>query len=160
MFLIVYGGYHFACVVQYRDFGEGWRPSRIVGTNVFWFARWKMFTGLVTYHTVPEFQGRSLNPATEMMGEWESLPMADWYPARWESGYRWERPAVYKRSKIQVKFLELACERSGTDEVRMVLHKWKATLGQREQPFHQYRRKDLDVLQCGQTSTPPKGVRL
>ena len=159
-FLVVYGGYHLACVVQYRDFGANWRPSRVLGTNVFWFARWKMFTGLSTYHTVPEFQGRSIDLETQLMSEWVPLPMAEWFPARWESGYRWERPAVYNRANLQVKFLELACDRSGTDEVRMVLHKWKATLGQREQPVRRYSRKNLRTLRCGEPSSPAKGIRL
>lgn len=160
VFLLVFGGYHLACVVQYRDFAKNWRPSQLTGTNVFWFARWKMFTGLSTYHTVPEFQGRSFDPETQLMGEWEPLPMSDWFPARWESGYRWERPAVYNRPNIQVKFLELACDRSGTDQVRLVLHKWKATLGQREQPVRRYSRKDLGVIPCGRKSRPAKGIRL
>ena len=160
VFLVLFGGYHLACVIQYREFSEGWRPSEIVGVNWFWFARWKMFTGLSTYHTVPEFQARSFDETVQLMGEWEPIPMEEWFPARWESGYRWERPSAYNRPNVQVKFLELACERSGADFVRLVLHKWKATLGQREQPVRKYRQKDLGVLDCTQKSKPAQGVRL
>jgi hypothetical protein len=159
-FLLIFGGYHVACVLQYRDLGLDWRPSEMVGKNVFWFARWKMFTGLSTYHTVPDFQGRSFEDSTQLMGEWTSLPMAEWYPARWESGYRWERPAAYNRSNVQVKFLELACERSGATQVRLVLRKWKATLGQREQPIKRYSEKALGVLPCDRKGPMAKGVRL
>jgi len=156
VFLMLFGGYHLACFVQYRDFSKGWRPSSFVGTNLFWFARWKMFTGLSTYHTVPEFQGRS----HEHGMEWETLPMDEWYPARWESGYRWERPPVYKLARLQDAFLNLACERSGAQEVRMILHRWKATLGQREQPKRKYTKKQIRTFVCGDEIRRPKGVRL
>lgn len=156
VFLTLFGGYHVASFVQYRDFSEGWRPSDIVGVNVFWFARWKMFTGLSTYHTVPEFQGREQQGA----GDWITLPMAEWYPARWESGYRWERPAVYKRANIQSKFLELACRHADMAEVRMVTHRWKATLGQREQPRRKYSFTELARFRCGDEVQKPKGIRL
>jgi len=159
-FLLIFAGYHTACFIQYREFAREWRPSKLVGQNVFWFARWKMFTGLSTYHSVPEFQGVFFDEDTQLMSEWTHLPMAEWYPARWESGYRWERPAAYSRPNVQVKFLELACERSGAKAVRMVMHKWKATLGQREQPRRRYSQKELGGIRCGKRSPDPKGVRL
>ena len=64
MVLLVFGGYHLGCFFQYRDFARSWRPSLLVGTNVFWLAHWKMFTGLSTWHTEPEFQVRHMDAET------------------------------------------------------------------------------------------------
>ena len=160
LFLVAFGGYHVACGLQYRDFMANMRPSRLVGQNVFWMARWKMFTGLSTYHSVPEFQGRKFDFAQEEMSQWTPLPMAEWYPARWESGYRWERPAVYTRRNVRARFLKLACDRSGSDHVRLVKHRWKATLGQREQPRKKYRMDILGGMNCSIELPPHKGIRL
>lgn len=159
-FLMVFGAYHTACFLQYRDLPPQFTPSTYTGKNVFWFARWKMFTGLARYHTAAEFQGKFFDPNTQVVSDWTFLPMDEWYPARWESGYRWERPAVYNRPNVQVKFLEVACERSGATTVRMLKHRWKATLGQREQPKKKYKIEELGVLDCRRRSSPAKGVRL
>ena len=159
-FFLAFGAYHTACFIQYRDLPSHFKPSTYAGKNVFWFARWKMFTGLARYHTSAEFQGKFFDEDTQLMSGWAHLPMDEWYPARWESGYRWERPAVYKRPNVQVKFLELACERSGAKVVRMLKHRWRATLGQREQPMRKYTVEELGVLDCQLRSRPAKGVRL
>jgi len=159
-FFLAFGAYHIACFIQYRDIPAQYKASAYTGSNVFWFARWKMFTGLSRYHTVPEFQGRTFDERTQVMSEWTSLPMEEWYPARWESGYRWERPAVYTRPNVQVKFLELACERSGASVVRLLKHRWKATLGQRDQPKRNHKIEELGVLDCRRRSAKPRGIRL
>ena len=158
--LILFGGYHTACFLQYRDFSRSWRPSLLVGTNVFWLARWKMFTGLSTWHSVPEFQARFIDMETGELSDWEHVPMEEMYPARWESGYRWERPAVYKIPHVRNKFMELACERDDAVLVRMVMHKTKATPGRLVQPRRRYKQDIVGGFRCGTELPGPKGVRL
>ncbi|MAY81057.1 MAG: hypothetical protein CL930_09765 [Deltaproteobacteria bacterium] len=160
MVLLVFGGYHVACFVQYRDFAHTWRPSLLTGTNVFWLARWKMFTGLSTWHTEPEFQVRYIDTESGELSDWTHFPMAERYPARWESGYRWERPAVYKRQNVLEKFLELPCRQDNVVVVRMIKHRWKATLGQLEQPKKRYKSEPVGGLRCDQSLPSPKGIRL
>jgi hypothetical protein len=123
--------------------------ARVTG-NIYWPIRWKMFTGLSRTHTVMEFEG--WNGAA-----WELLPMEEWYPAQWESGYRWERTPVYTYRSLQVPFLAAACEHTDDSRVRLVQRSWNKTLGQREQPRKKVREKVLRVWECDREAPAPRG---
>jgi len=140
---------------EVASFGEfrGWfQPSlRSRTANIYWVSNWKMFTHKARYHTTVAFEGRTED------GEWQDLPMHQWYPARWESGYRWERPAVRRHPQIQAQFLHLACQKSGMDETRLSKIRWKKRMGRMKQPMRNPQSTVLLTWQCGRTPPTPKG---
>lgn len=118
--------------------------------DIFWPINWRMFTTLSKSHSELSFEGYR-------DGGWERLPMEQWYPAHWESGYRWERPWVYEYRSLQEPFMVAACAHADTPAVRTVLRSWNKTLGQREQPKKNVREKLLRVWECGAPYSPPSG---
>ena len=94
------------------------RPLRFA--DVTWPMIWQMFTLKSDGQENIWYEGR--------YGDvWVKLPMAEWFPAAWESGYRWER-AASTRQRVG-PYLEAACARSDADEVRAVRRVWKRRLG-------------------------------
>lgn len=85
-----------------------------------WPAIWQMFTLKSDGQENVWYEGRYGTT-------WVKLPMDEWYPAEWESGYRWER-AAWTHERV-VPYLQAACERSGAQEVRAVRLAWKRRLG-------------------------------
>ena len=96
-------------------------------------AYWHFFTVARKQHTAYRFEGSDGT-------EWRALPMEKWFPARWESGYRWyalggsrdvalPMPNKARATAIQQAFLEGACERSALHETRLVQVVWKKVLG-------------------------------
>jgi len=142
-------------VYQVLSFGEfrGWfkPPLRTTYARVFWPNIWRMFTHPADRHIVIEFQGRTDDE------EWLTLPMATWYPARWESGYRWDRPAARRSGQIKEQFLHLACDKSNADETRMVALRWNKTKGRMKQPKRRLRTKVLKTWDCRDQPRAPKG---
>jgi hypothetical protein len=140
---------------QLATFGEFRRwfqpPLSRQTANIYWASNWRMFTHKARYHVALDFQGRSED------GDWTTLPMARWYPARWESGYRWDRRAVRRSRQIQEQFLHLACERSGMEQTRMVQQRWKKRRGRLEQPRRKVESKVLLTWTCGRRPRAPKG---
>lgn len=112
-------------------------PQRFPGVT--WPATWQMFTFKASGQESLAFEGR-------FGSVWVPIPMEEWYPARWESGYRWEAAASQK-ARLQ-PFLQVACERSGATETRMVRHVWKRTLATAAQ-FEQNAKVDVrGTLAC------------
>lgn len=144
--LVCFGAYQLAGFYESRDESRG-ELTAAVG-DVFWMINWRMFTGYNKSHTQILFQG--------LDGEtWRDLPMEAWYPARWESGYRWERPWVYSSGELKRAFLEAACQRSGLSATRMIKKTWPKTLGSYEQPEKNVKLSELGSVRCtGQRSLP------
>jgi hypothetical protein len=121
---------------------------------IFWPATWKMFTGYSHRHQLLEFQGLR-------DGEWHALPMKRWYPMRWDSGYRWERPRVRISHSTQAAFLEAACRHTDDPEVRLVVFQWKKRLGRwDERPPRRARMRVLSTWHCGDRRLMPRGMVL
>jgi hypothetical protein len=79
-------------------------------------------------------------------GVWVRLPMEEWLPAQWESGYRWER--AYDDAARLRPFLTYACDRSGADAVRVQLHTWMRRNGRATQPEHASKEWTKGQLRC------------
>lgn len=73
-------------------------------------------------------------------GSWRSLAMDEWFPARWESGPRWNAlgfgrdvglPPLSREDRVasEQAFLEAACRRSGLQRTRLVQLSWKKRPG-------------------------------
>lgn len=137
--LALFAAYQVIGFLESRESAQGWFTQNV--GDVFWPVNWAMFTRLSKTHTVMDFEGL-------IDGRWQALPMAQWYPARWESGYRWERPAVYAYRSLQVAFLAAACQHTDARYVRLVQRSWNKTLGQREQPRGEVREKLLREWDC------------
>ena len=149
VFLLTYLAYH---VVSFGEFRRWFRPPMSLQTaNIYWPNNWKMFTHKAKYHVAIAFEGRDPD------GDWESLPMERWYPARWESGYRWDRPAARRYGQIQEQFLHLACQKSGKTQTRMVQKRWKKRMGRMSQPMRRVQSKVLKTWACHKTPRQPKG---
>ncbi len=81
-------------------------------------------------------------------GSWKRLPMEDRYPAKWESGFRWERAPVYRRRSRQIPFARAACSEFKPEKVRMSLWRWDKTIGSVEQPYRRLVKKPLFEMSC------------
>jgi hypothetical protein len=114
-----------------------------------WPAQWKMFTPLNQRQSEIVFEGL-------FDGQWRPLPMHEWYPARWESGYRWERKPFYERRSRQVPFAAAACRESGAEKVRIIRVRWLKTLGSFDQPPKKRNRKTLLTWDC--SDEPPQAT--
>ena len=159
-FLAIWTSYHVAGFLDQRVWMGDLRPSVVLGWNVLWPANFHMFTNRSTKHTEPVFEGFFPEPDGDQPAGWRPLPMAEWYPARWESGYRWERPPVYKYSEASVPFLIAACEKSGALATRLVLEKWKARLGRMDQPKRNPTREARRDWDCALKGPKPQGLHL
>lgn len=146
--LALFALYQIAGGIESRYSARG--PISAAVGDVFWPINWRMFTTLSRSHSQARFEGLE-------GGQWVTLPMEQWFPAKWESGYRWERPWVYEYRTLQEPFLVAACERSGLPAVRMVLRSWNKRLGQREQPVEKPREKLLRTWTCGAPYSGPTG---
>lgn len=149
VFLLSFAAYQ---VGTFGEFRRWFQPSlRSRTANIYWASNWRMFTHEARYHVVLDFQGRTGNE------DWVTLPMHRWYPARWESGYRWDRPAARRSRQIQEQFLHLACEKSGVAQTRMVSKRWKKRKGSMKQPMRREKTKVLRTWDCSKTPRTPKG---
>ena len=101
--------------------------------SVTWPATWQMFTRNSAKQESVFFEGRF-----DLV--WVRLPMDEWLPARWESGFRWE--AASKSPSRLPPFLAFACHHSSAEEVRMVRYRWPRKLGSSAQFV---RDADVDV---------------
>lgn len=106
-----------------------------------WTGLWVMFTYKSGRHKTMTFEAYQNE-------EWKRLPMEEWYPTKWESGYRWERRPVYASKSRQLPFAHAACERSGSSAVRIVMYQWRKTVGQKEQPMENPRTTVLNTFRC------------
>ncbi len=139
-------------VLSFGEFRKWFNPPlRTTYARVFWPNLWRMFTHPAARHVEIEFQGLDNDE------EWVTIPMSTWYPARWESGYRWDRPAARRSGQIQEQFLHLACDKSQADKTRMVALRWKKTKGRLEQPKRKLKTKVLKTWDCKRTPRAPKG---
>ncbi len=146
--LVLFAVYQAAGLYESRHEARG--PLTETFGDVFWPINWRMFTGYNKTHTQILFLGQD--------GDlWVELPMERWYPARWESGYRWERPWVYSSGELKRSFLAAACQRSGMSAVRMVKKTWPKTLGSLEQPERDVKYTDLGALTCSGDYPLPRG---
>ncbi len=149
VFLATFAAYQVAAFGEFRKWFKP-RLSHQIG-NIFWASNWKMFTYKSRYHVALVFEGRHQG------GEWTELPMHEWYPARWESGYRWDRPAVRRYGQIQEQFLHLACQKSGMDQTRMLAHRWKKRLRSMKQHKRNHKTALIKTWICSRTPRTPSG---
>jgi hypothetical protein len=148
VWLLLFGAYQLAGAHESAQGARGELTAAI--GDIFWMVNWRMFTGFSRSHTAILFYG--FDGQT-----WRELPMEQWYPARWESGYRWERPWVYGSGELIRAFLGAACARSGDQATRMVKKTWHKTLGQAEQPDDDAKLTVLGTLPCTGERELPRG---
>jgi len=134
----------------FQSLSNGREPLRAKFGNIFWPARWQMFTQLSQVQKRVVFEGK-------MDGKWQKLPMEEWFPEKWESGYRWERPPFYRSAGLQRPFLAAACNESGAQATRVILYTWPRVLGTSHQPMNNARRKTLSEWSCDRAAPWPGG---
>jgi hypothetical protein len=120
LFLVLFGAWELVCWSDNVQLLTGQHRRFSAWT---WPATWQMFTRKATWQESLTFEGRYGT-------EWVRLPMEEWLPSRWESGWRWE--AAGQKQEMR-PFLVYACEASGAAEVRVVRHLWKRRLGSADQ---------------------------
>lgn len=104
-----------------------------------WPATWHMFTARATRQARFTFEGR--------YGErWLRLPMEEWHPAAWESGYRWVR-ASGSATRLG-PFLKAACESSGAERTRFVRETWRRRPETATQPAVKVDREVEAEIRC------------
>ncbi len=118
--------------------------------RMYWPSNWSMFTRYTRRHSRIVVQG-------SFDGQWRRLPMEQWFPMLWDTGYRWERTMVTRSVSLQRAFLWAACERSGgAAEVRFVRYSWPRRLGQMDQRMRRARHQIMRVWPCNRP-VPPMG---
>jgi hypothetical protein len=119
--VVLLGLYQAAAVVD--SIGPDPGPlTRLVGDG-FWPARWQMFT------EVDHTASRARFEVSADGAAWTTFPLETYRPARWESGYRWERPALWKMGSFRHAWLMETCHYSGQRWARVVRERRKKVLG-------------------------------
>ena len=130
--------------------------------SAYWLANWSMFTNRGRNQRKLEVTFRRTED-----GEWKRINMARWFPARWESGLRFERKE-FMRSPARLRVLASAlCARmDASDAVRMPMTvrftevSWRKTLGSHAQPKRRVRRQQRLEWDCADPPpSPPDGWR-
>lgn len=126
-----------------------------------WPANWRMFTFKDPSQVFVDFEGWVPAPTAagdpdEAGGYWVRLPMERWYPARWESGYRWDKGGV-ENPAARKGWLHGACDHANEEATRggaavtktraVVLH-WAKSTGRSWQPQKQRKARVLGGLAC------------
>lgn len=143
------------------DFGGTWVRRY---PAIHWLAGWSMFTNRNRSQVAVDGFVRD-SPE----GDWERIRLGTYFPARWESGLRFDRSGFRNsRSRMQVVAASL-CGRMAADPdvaqpqaVKFVKVSWKKTLGQQKQPRRKHVKKtELLVWECEREARQRhKGVRL
>lgn len=129
---------------------------------VHWMSNWSMFTPRNRWQKAVDIEYQS-------DGDWHAVDGMDYFPTRWESGFRWDRTS-FRDSSTKMRTLGAAfcgrmtadLESPSPDRIRFIEVKWKKTRGQLEQPRERWvRYKLLHDHRCGDPApSGPKGVRL
>ncbi|GEM_PF-1387018 len=140
-------GLYFGLCVNYALLSMDMRSSvpTFVQSNIewFWFGNWKMFTGMDRWHV--EVQGHALYD-----DGWQPVDLMALYPSRTESGPRYQRGPFRRRASRVGILASSTCHRldETPDRVRIDELKWRATLGQLEQPRGHYKFRRLADWDC------------
>ena len=152
-------------------FGSAWyetlddTPRTWIGRRpgLYWASNWSMFTNRNRKHRMLRASARYIED-----GDWERVYLVQWFPARWESGLRFDRTS-FTNSPSRMRTLAAALcgrmaahpEHAAPHEVRFTLVTWRKTLGSRQQPRkRRVRRRKLLEWECGRTPPrPPSGRR-
>lgn len=115
-----------------------------------WWVDFGLLTRPSSYNTEYVFQARHDDA-------WGDLPMAEWFPARWDGRLRWDRERVEASEEVRRAFLIEACERSGAREVRVLRRRWPRQPGREEQARIGLTEKALGARSCA--LPPPQDAR-
>jgi hypothetical protein len=155
MGMVALAGYFMLCVnyslmtLDKRDQVHPWIVEHI---DWFWLGNWKMFTGLDRWHV--EVKGQALYGR-----EWREIDLLTLFPSVTESGPRYQR-GPFRRRAYRVRLLASStCHRldEPPDRVKIEELKWKATLGQVEQPRGHYKYAELADWNCAWPHPGPAG---
>lgn len=118
-----------------------------------WPAKWQMFTFIDYEQVFVNFEGWD-------GAAWVRLPMERWFPARWESGYRWDKGGT-NNPAARAAWLDAACrhanEEAGAgaspaalvvEKVRVNEVRWKKTPGRSWQAQRSPRTRTVGERQC------------
>ncbi len=128
-----------------------WIKRRLMTGVEDWPANWRMFTFKDTTQVFVDFEGQTADDGDH----WQRLPMERWLPARWESGFRWDK-GNYNNAEAQRGWLRVACARANEEAYRatpmvrtraVVVH-WRKTTGQAWQPEKDRSEKVLGEMAC------------
>ena len=123
LMLALFAVYQVAAVVDSVGDDPGPLASRL-GGDWFWAARWQMFTG------VERSVSRARFEVSDDGGTWRTLALEEALPAKWESGYRWERPAMWHNKGFRMIWESEACRVSGAKYSRVIRERRTKVLGQ------------------------------
>ena len=115
-----------------------------------WPAKWRMFTFFDHKQIFVDFEGWD-------GAQWVRLPMERWFPARWDSGYRWDKGNINSGAARRA-WLGDACkhanEEAGADgsapivKARAGVVSWEKTPGKSWQPQKDPTLKVLGEVAC------------
>jgi hypothetical protein len=129
--LVLFAGYQLAAFVASRAQAGSWLATDVA--PIVRPAYWHFFTVARTEQVALHFEAHD-------GGMWREIPMDEWFPARWESGPRWNALGFGRdvglapltrdeRVASEQAFLQAACARSEQERTRLVLVRWAKTLG-------------------------------
>ncbi|MEC7946805.1 MAG: hypothetical protein VX265_04510 [Myxococcota bacterium] len=160
VFCIALGSLFFSAFLKCKDdFGAVWLDAY---PWVHWMSNWSMFTPRNRWQKAVDIEFQS-------GGAWHPVDGMDYFPTRWESGFRWDRTS-FRNSSVKMRTLGAAfCARMTADDaapvpdrVRFIEVKWRKTRGQLAQPRDRWvRYKLLHDHRCGDPPpSGPQGFRL
>ncbi len=151
----------FGSAIVHQETGED-ETWLVDHPHLFWFARWSMFT----YRNRTQVD---VDAEVRYDREWQRINLPEFFPARWDSGYRYTRTG-FRRSRHKMSVLGAAlCDRMEASpdherptEVRFTEVTWRKRLGRVEQPRPDNANvRPLVTWQCDDPRPPlPQGRRL
>ncbi len=139
-------------VPQMASLPKALRQSWLTPTQA-WPAKWRMFTFFDHKQVFVDFEGWDGT-------RWVRLPMERWFPARWDSGFRWDKGNI-NSSGARRGWLNEACKHANEEaadgakadapaitKVRANTVTWEKTPGKQWQPQKNPGSKSLGEVTC------------
>ena len=123
------------------------------------FSAFQMFTEKSVTQATTELEAQGAD------GAWTLIDMPTLFPAIWDSRFRYEDPAIRSSNTHRQILAAATCSRllargEAPLAVRLVVVRWRKTLGSVEQPRKRDLKRDqLLVWDCSKTPPLPAGVR-
>lgn len=123
--------------------------------EVWWVGNWQMFT-------VTDVDARLFVAEAEVDGAWQPVDIQALFPARWESGHRFNRAAWLGRPSVLRVVGQATCRRHPERPTRVRFYglRWKKKLGRSPlPPPRNARSTEPFEWDCARTVALPKGRR-
>lgn len=124
--------------------------------DIWWLGNWQMFT-------LTDREARLFVAEAEVDGTWQRFDMQALFPARWESGHRFNRSSWLGRPAVMRVVGQATCGRhpDAPTRVRFYQLRWRKRLGRSPlPPPEQARVSEPFTWDCARAVALPRGRRI